>query len=79
MVPAIEKLMDAVGFQSKLNAIAAGFAGVAALLQVGLAFIRRAGARPSLMPPPTIAQLSWSRPLRPTGGVGTHRADVALT
>ena len=39
IVPAVERLMAAVGLQSKLNAIAAAFAGVAALLQVGHAFM----------------------------------------
>jgi hypothetical protein len=39
MIPSLEKLMLAVGSQSKRNAIAAAFAGVAALLQIGQAFM----------------------------------------
>jgi hypothetical protein len=39
MIPAVEKLMKAVGLQSRLNALAAAFAGAAAILQVVQAFM----------------------------------------
>ena len=43
MIPAVEKLMTAVGSQSKRNAIAAFFAGVAATLQISQAFMPTCG------------------------------------
>ena len=39
IVPVLDKLMVAIASQSRLNALAAGFAAVAAILQVALAFM----------------------------------------
>jgi hypothetical protein len=39
MVPAVEVLMEAIAAQSKLNAIAAAFAGAAAILAAAQAFM----------------------------------------
>ena len=39
IIPILDKLMVAVASQSRLNALAAGFAAVAAILQVALTFM----------------------------------------